>query len=106
MTNARDALRDVERKLIRISSAIEGDTLRIVLQDTGAGIPPELEHRVFDPFFTTKDVGEGTGLGLSITYGIIRDHLGTIEIHNCPGEGVAFVIQLPLPQGSETSVAL
>jgi len=106
LTNARDALRDADRKLICISNGIEGQTLRIVLQDTGPGIPPELEHRVFDPFFTTNEVGEGTGLGLSITYGIIRDHLGTIQVHNRPGEGVAFVIELPLLQRSEIHVGV
>ncbi|MBV9546449.1 MAG: GHKL domain-containing protein, partial [Chloroflexi bacterium] len=96
LTNARDALRESERKLIRISNRVEDAKLRIVFEDTGPGIPPELEHRIFDPFFTTKEVGEGTGLGLSITYGIIRDHLGSIDVHNRPGEGVAFSIELPI----------
>src|SRR5262249_54175258 len=64
LTNARDALADADRKLVRIASCVDGATLQIVFQDTGPGIPPEFEHRVFDPFFTTKEVGAGTGLGL------------------------------------------
>jgi len=105
LTNARDALRDAEQKLIRITDRVEGATLRMKFEDTGAGIPPELEHRVFDPFFTTKEVGEGTGLGLSITYGIIRDHSGSIHVQNRPGEGVAFVIELPVLERSEAHVS-
>jgi signal transduction histidine kinase len=57
-----------------------------------------LEQRIFDPFFTTKDVGAGTGLGLSITYGIIKEHRGSIEVENCPDGGALFLIQLPFDQ--------
>jgi histidine kinase/DNA gyrase B/HSP90-like ATPase len=45
---------------------------------------------------TTKDVGSGTGLGLSITYGIIRDHGGTIAVESLPGRGRKFTIRFPL----------
>jgi len=101
LTNARDALSESERKLINISSRLDRQTVVAVFKDSGPGIPPELEHRVFDPFFTTKEVGEGTGLGLSITYGIVRDHNGTIQVENAPGKGAAFLIHLPLLRASD-----
>ena len=96
LTNARDALAKSPRKVIQISSGVERKIIKIIFKDTGPGIPAGLERRVFDPFFTTKEVGAGTGLGLSITYGIVRDHQGTISIGSAPGEGAAFVIELPL----------
>ena len=95
LTNARDAVADSPRKAIRISGSLGHEAVELVLADTGHGIPPGLTRRVFDPFFTTKEVGKGTGLGLSITYGIIREHGGTISVASRPGEGATFLIQLP-----------
>ena len=96
LTNARDALVDATRKVITITCAIRADMVDISVSDTGPGIPEGLEQRIFDPFFTTKEVGAGTGLGLSITYGIIKEHQGTILIENHPGAGATFLIQLPV----------
>jgi C4-dicarboxylate-specific signal transduction histidine kinase len=96
LTNARDALIDMPLKVITITCAVNGgDMVKIRVQDTGAGIPPEVESRIFDPFFTTKEVGAGTGLGLSITYSIIQEHQGNILLENHVGAGALFLIQLP-----------
>ncbi|MFQ5802548.1 MAG: PAS domain S-box protein [Candidatus Methylomirabilales bacterium] len=82
------------------TSVIEDDMVEFRIGDTGPGIPPEILPRIFDPFFTTKE--QGSGLGLSITYGIVREHGGTINVDSRPGEGSTFIIQLPIPGGSKT----
>jgi len=96
LTNARDALADADEKVVRVTSRRHERRVVIRVEDTGHGVPEDLQSRVFDPFFTTKDVGAGTGLGLSITYGIIRDHGGGISLESSPGRGAAFVVELPL----------
>ncbi len=96
LTNARDAVAEAPRKAIRISGSTGSGAAEVALTDTGHGIPPGLEQRIFDPFFTTKEVGKGTGLGLSITYGIIKEHGGTISVVSPPGEGATFLVSLPL----------
>jgi signal transduction histidine kinase len=96
LTNARDAVMNSPRKLVQIISSVGADTVTLAFLDTGPGIPEGMEKRIFDPFFTTKEVGAGTGLGLSITYGIIKEHQGTISVVNRPGQGATFLVQLPL----------
>ena len=96
LTNARDALAESPRKIVHISCEVRDGIVDLAFSDTGPGIPEGLERRIFDPFFTTKEVGRGTGLGLSITYGIIKEHGGTIAVANRPGEGATFLIRLPL----------
>jgi len=104
LTNARDAMADSPRKEIRISALVGSAAVEVAFTDTGHGVPPGLERRIFDPFFTTKEVGKGTGLGLSITYGIVKEHGGTISVVNRPNEGATFIIRLPLtPADTETS---
>ena len=96
LTNARDAVAESPRKVVQIACAVRERAIQLTFSDTGPGIPEGLEQRIFDPFFTTKEVGHGTGLGLSITYGIIKEHGGTIAVTNGPDGGAVFVIQLPL----------
>ena len=59
-------------------------------------IPSEHLARIYDPFFTTKAIGQGTGLGLSITYGIVREHEGTMSVESHVGQGTRFTLSLPL----------
>ena len=71
------------------------DEIEVEVCDNGSGIDPAIRHKVFDPFFTTKPIGMGTGLGLSMSYGIIRDHGGTIDFTSTVGEGTRFFFRLP-----------
>jgi signal transduction histidine kinase len=69
--------------------------VRVLVSDTGEGIPEDRIRRIFDPFFTTKNTAGNTGLGLSITKGIIDKHHGTIEIESEPGRGTRVMVGLP-----------
>lgn len=81
---------------LRISTSLSGGRIRIAIQDTGHGMSQDTLRRIFDPFFTTKDEAKGTGLGLSVSYGIIKEHGGTIEVQSQIGRGATFVITLPI----------
>ena len=93
LTNARDALGAHGEIRIATCTGADANTVKLIVSDTGPGIPPEVLPRIFDPFFTTKV--RGTGLGLSVSYGIVRDHKGTLEVESRPGEGTTFVLTLP-----------
>ena len=78
-----------------VSSRPDGGTVEISVSDTGSGIDPSLREKIFEPFFTTKPIGQGTGLGLSMSYGIVRDHGGSIAFDSTPGSGSRFTVTLP-----------
>jgi len=97
--NARDAMPNGGRLRIRSRHVIARDQasnwIRILVADTGAGIPREIIPDIFEPFVTTK--GElGTGLGLWIVKGIIQSHTGTITVRSKVGRGTVFRIDLPI----------
>jgi two-component system cell cycle sensor histidine kinase/response regulator CckA len=71
------------------------DFIRLVVSDTGCGIPPEVQPRIFEPFFTTKEQGKGTGMGLSMVYGIVKNHGGSICVSSDASTGTRFEILWP-----------
>jgi PAS domain S-box-containing protein len=85
-----------ERRTLSRGTLSPGAYVRLVVSDTGTGIPPAVLERMFDPFFTTKGVGEGTGLGLSLVHGIVAELGGAIDVATRPGEGTKFEIWLPV----------
>lgn len=96
LNNACDA--SVNDKTIFIRSRKDDNNINIEVIDQGKGISAADKKRLFEPFFTTKKAGKGMGLGLSIVYNIIRDHGGTIKVHNNtkshPKKGTVFLISL------------
>lgn len=81
---------------LTVITQVQDQSLAVRFQDTGCGIPKEIQSKLFEPFFTTKEVGEGTGMGLSISFGIVEKHRGKIMFESTVGEGTTFTILLPL----------
>ncbi|MFH1383076.1 MAG: [Fe-Fe] hydrogenase large subunit C-terminal domain-containing protein [Chloroflexota bacterium] len=82
---------------LALRTSVDGNDLKIAMQDTGCGISPESQRKLFTPFFTTKGI-KGVGLGLAVAYGIIQRHHGRIEVQSQEGVGTTFTICLPLQQ--------
>ncbi|WP_207063016.1 sensor histidine kinase [Motiliproteus sp. SC1-56] len=93
--NALDALAAVEVPRLALSLRCEEARVRFEIHDNGRGIAEDNLSKLFEPFFTTKPVGQGTGLGLSLSYGLIKEHGGTLSAFNHPGGGACFVVELP-----------
>ena len=93
--NAVDAMRDGGS--LKLWTVVNADSCQVRVEDTGAGMPPEIIHRIFDPYFTTK--GEhGTGLGLSVSLSIVRRHGGHVDVasrQEGPDHGTTFTLTFP-----------
>ncbi len=106
LTNARDAMLP-EGGTLTVEVKERDEDVIISFADTGSGIPDEIMDKLFEPFVTTKGPlggGQmvGTGLGLSVSYGIVKNHGGTIEVETELGKGSTFTVCLPIkgPQAS------
>jgi PAS domain S-box-containing protein len=103
LVNAAHAIRQVvgdgsqTKGTITVITRRDGDSVEILIQDTGSGIPEAIRPRIFEPFFTTKAVGEGTGQGLALAHSVVvRRHGGKIWFETEVGKGTTFFIRLPL----------
>ena len=99
ITNAFQAMEESGGRL-SVRSRLSAGRLRVEVEDSGPGVPPDVRTRIFDPFFTTKPVGKGTGLGLSVAHGIVSAHEGRIWVEDGAGGGARFVIELPVRAAS------
>ncbi|HMA63732.1 MAG TPA: response regulator, partial [Chitinispirillaceae bacterium] len=117
--NARDAMPDggkviFSTKSISLTTACVTESIeipvgmyvKISVEDTGEGIPKEVQTHIFEPFFTTKELGKGTGLGLASVYGCIKQHNGYITVNSVVGKGTRFDIYLPLINPPENDLEL
>ncbi len=98
MVNAAEAMESGGR--LSLSTRFDAEQadgfVQVIFADTGRGISEENMEHIFDPFFTTKETGHGVGLGLAISYGIIKEHQGTIAVQSELGKETTFTISLPV----------
>ena len=92
--NAINACAPCGKVVVRTRAVLDGVEFEVV--DDGCGIEPAIQNKIFDPFSTTKPIGEETGLGLSMSYGIIKDHGGTIDFESTQAKGTRFCFRIPL----------
>lgn len=94
LTNALDAT-SADDTISITTLADAADRVELVIEDSGSGIPLELQDKLFEPFFTTKPVGKGIGIGLSTCYTIVQNHHGEISVTSTVGKGSIFRVSLP-----------
>jgi len=90
-------------KEVRLLTWRQEDSLKIVIEDFGVGIPQEYLERIFQPFFTTMP--KGTGLGLAITQRVIEEHLGKIQVESELGFGTRVTLDFPAPWGQPKKIS-
>lgn len=78
---------------------LEDGAIRLIVRDSGHGIPSEYVHRIFEPFFTTRQAQRGTGLGLAICHRAVSAAGGRLAVQSAVGQGTTFIIDLPLWRG-------
>ncbi|HWA72904.1 MAG TPA: DAHL domain-containing protein [Polyangiaceae bacterium] len=101
IVNAGHAISEVvgdsgERGQITVRTERFGDSVRVSVTDTGAGIAEAVRGRIFDPFFTTKSPGKGSGQGLAISHRLVTQHGGKLWFETELGKGSTFHVDLPL----------
>src|SRR5437867_120031 len=91
----KNALQATSNGTVTVGVEDRGDTVELVVHDTGPGIPPDVLEKLFQPFFTTKPKEQGTGLGLAFAKSVVNAHGGTIEVESELGQGTTFTVVLP-----------
>lgn len=83
---------------ITVRAHTHQNDVRVIISDTGSGMPPETLNKIYNPFFTTKEPGKGTGLGLFIVRQIVERNKGRITVESQVGKGTTFYLDFPAPE--------
>lgn len=104
LDNALDAMEGNrhEPRELRIATGVRDQTVRIVIEDTGPGIPPDLHWRIFEPFFTTKRAATHTGLGLALVQEVVNEQRGVISLDPGCTTGCRWQISLPIKYSDDS----
>lgn len=94
LNNSIDAVAKQPKAWIKLSTQVIDEMVEVGVTDSGTPIKEEMKDKLFTPFFTTKEVGHGMGLGLSISYGIIKDHMGSLFLDD-KAVNTCFCIKMP-----------
>ncbi len=96
--NALDAMEGnrQEPRELRIVTGVRDQTVQVTIEDTGAGIPPDLHWRVFEPFFTTKRAATHVGLGLAMVQEVVNEQRGVIVLDPGYTTGCRWQVSLPI----------
>jgi two-component system NtrC family sensor kinase len=106
VTNAEHAVRGTREAIIELATEAREGWVRLTVEDSGPGVPPDVRSRIFDPFFTTKSPDEGSGLGLSICQRIVAEVGGKIWLEDSTTLGGAkFIVELPAAPAEETVIS-
>lgn len=82
---------------LQVTADRVGETARIIVEDHGEGIPPEVRDKIYNLYFTTKK--SGSGIGLAMTYRVMQLHNGALDFDSEPGQGTTFRMLLPVSDG-------
>jgi signal transduction histidine kinase len=101
MVNARKAMQNGGRLILRLALAPSGQGVDLTVRDTGCGMTPDVMRKMFEPNFSTKsgpdETGKGgSGLGLAACLEIIEGHRGRVRVESTPGKGTAITVRFPL----------
>jgi len=98
--NALDAMPDGGNLNVyaRTGDSDDREYVDVITEDSGSGIPLDVQDRIFEPFFTAKPEGQGTGLGLSVCHGLVSRYGGSIQVKSEEGKGTSMTVRLPVHQ--------
>jgi signal transduction histidine kinase len=94
LNNAMDAVSELKEKWVRLDFKIEKSSVKVLVIDSGVGIPEDQQEKIFEAFYTTKAIGKGTGLGLSLCRSFAENNKAKVYIDS-KSPNTCFVLELP-----------
>lgn len=102
LVNAIQSMSGISESKLTISTEQVETNIRVMISDTGCGIPEDILANLFTPFVTTKR--RGLGIGLCVSQSIIEAHGGTVQVASKQGRGSTFAVMLPISRAKSDTV--